>query len=72
MLKWQRDAARAAKLRIKCYRSGKIRHESRAAAEQHAENLRRAEQADEDDRGRVTTYRCPFCRAWHVGHEGGG
>lgn len=48
MLKWQRPAARAARLRIECYRSGKIRHESRAAAEQHAENLRRTEQADEE------------------------
>lgn len=43
----------------------KIRHPDRASAFDHLVKL---EAKDHDFR--LTVYRCPFCRMFHVGHEG--
>lgn len=44
--------------------TGKVRHESAAAGWAAINSLHRTR----GDQGRMTAYRCQFCKGWHVGH----
>jgi len=49
-------------------RRAKRRHHSRAEAEGQREFMA-AVGIDQPERGRLASYRCPTCRAWHLGHR---
>lgn len=56
-------------LRSQCP-SAKIRHPNRLVAEVHREQLERWDAVNRPTAGRLNSYFCGQCQAWHVGHVG--
>jgi hypothetical protein len=52
--------------------TGKKRHPTRAAAQEHARSLKLREEKEGIFRRPLREYRCDHCQHWHVGHSSGG